>query len=142
MEVNMGYEEHPRTVMLVGDDLETCAVLEHLVREEGYHVIAAPSGGAALKLMATVTPDFVFLDVVNADVDGVATLRELRMRGFEGPVVVLAANGTIRSAREAMMLGAFEFIAKPFDGDLLKSVLREGLTAGTTTRRGTNACAV
>ncbi|MBI3071363.1 MAG: response regulator [Deltaproteobacteria bacterium] len=138
----MGCDNRTRTVMVVGDDLETCALLERLLREESYHVVAVSSGVEALALLGDEKPDFILLDVVRANMDGVATLRALRYRGFEGPVVILAANGTIKTAREAMLLGAFEFITKPFDRDLLKSVLREGLPDGTATWRGANACAV
>lgn len=128
--------------MVIDDDAETCALLENLFRGEGCEVATATSGRAALDLLGETTPDFILLDDLVSDTDGVATLREIRARGFEGKVVILTAAGTIKMAREAMMLGAFEYITKPFDRELLKSVFREALRdSPTTTQRGDDACA-
>jgi DNA-binding response OmpR family regulator len=78
-------------------------------------------------MAAEASPDLILLDIVMPGLDGVATLRELRKRGHRSPVIMLTAQGTLQTAREAMMLGAYDYITKPFNLDFLKSVLREVL---------------
>jgi DNA-binding response OmpR family regulator len=127
-------------VMVVDDEPRVGQLFEKVLSEEGYRVVTATSGQRALALAAEVRPDLILLDIVMPGLDGVAILRELRRRGHEGTVIVLTAQGTLQTAREAMTLGAYEYITKPFNLDFLKSILREGLQGCPAERRG-NACA-
>ncbi|MDD5309185.1 MAG: response regulator [Deltaproteobacteria bacterium] len=115
------------TVMVVDDEPRVCRLFEKVLTEEGYRVLTASGGEQALVLAAEAGPDIILLDIVMPGLDGVATLRELRKRGHLSPVIMLTAQGTLKTAREAMMLGAYDYITKPFNLDFLKSVLREGL---------------
>ncbi len=119
---------HPRPrVMVVDDEPRICQLFEKILGEEGYDVVTATSGERALALAAEMSPDVILLDIVMPGMDGVATLRELRRRDQRSPVIMLTAQGTVETAREAMMLGAYDYITKPFNLEFLKSVLREGL---------------
>ena len=117
------------TVMVVDDEPQVCQLLEKILREEGYQVLVAQSGRDALALATGARPQiFLFLlDIVMPDMDGMATLRELRRQGHQGEVVIITAQGTVQTARQAMLLGAFDYITKPFNLELLKSVVREAL---------------
>jgi len=115
------------TVMVVDDEPRACRLLEKILSEEGYRVVMATSGEGALTLAAQARPDAILLDLVMPDVDGVATLRELRRQGHWSTVIVLTARGRLDTAREAMRLGAYDYITKPFNLGYLKSVLKEGL---------------
>ncbi len=117
----------PVTVMVVDDEPRVCQLFERILVEEGYLVVTATSGRQALALAAEASPALVLLDIVMPGMDGVATLRELRRQGHTCPVVMLTAQGTLQTAREAMKLGAYDYITKPFNLEFLKSVLREGL---------------
>ncbi|MBI5524891.1 MAG: response regulator [Deltaproteobacteria bacterium] len=128
------------TVMVVDDEPMVCRILEKILGEEGHNVVAATSGEQALALAAEARPDIVLLDIVMPGMDGVATLRELRRRGHHGPVVMLTAHGTVETAREAMNLGAYDYVTKPFNLNFLKSVIREGLHDRLQERRE-SACA-
>jgi len=86
-------------------------------------------------LAAEAEPDLILLDIVMPSLDGVATLRELRSQGHQGPVIMLTAQGRLQTAREAMMLGAYDYVTKPFNLAFLKSVLREGLQDRLAARR-------
>ena len=123
------------TVMVVDDEPRVCELFEKVLSEEGYRVLCASGGEQALALTAEASPDLILLDIVMPDFDGVATLRELRKRGLRSPVIMLTAQGTLQTAREAMMLGAYDYITKPFNLDFLKSVLREGLDERLPGRR-------
>jgi len=115
------------TVMVVDDEPRVCQLFEKILSEEGYRVLTASGGERALAMAAEASPDLILLDIVMPGLDGVATLRELRKLGHRSPVIMLTAQGTLQTAREAMMLGAYDYITKPFNLDFLKSVLREVL---------------
>ncbi len=117
----------PSTVMVVDDEPRVLAMFEKIFTEEGYEVISVTSGRRALTLVAAAPPDLILMEIAISDLDGMATLRELRRRHYLGPVILLTAHGTLETAREAMALGAYDYITKPFRLDFLKAVLREGL---------------
>jgi DNA-binding response OmpR family regulator len=117
----------PITVMVVDDEPRAGRLFEKILGEEGYSVVTATNGRAALAKAAEVHPQLILLDVVMPDMDGIATLRELRRRGDPGVVIMLTAQRTLQVARDAMMLGAYDYVTKPFNLRFLKCVLREGL---------------
>jgi DNA-binding NtrC family response regulator len=131
----------PTTILVVDDEPRVCQLFEKILREEGYQVVTATSGRQALALAAEARPQLVLLDLVMPEMDGVATLKELRRRDHWGAVIMLTAQGTLQTAREAMMLGAYDYITKPFNLEFLKSVLREGLKDRGHARRE-SACAL
>ena len=120
-------QPQPATVLVVDDEPRVGLLFEKILSEEGYHVVTATSGQRALALAAAAPPYLILLDIVMPELDGMATLRELRQQGHQGTVIVLTAHGTLKSAREAMALDAYDYITKPFCLDFLKAVLREGL---------------
>ena len=139
----MSATEHARsdiTVMVVDDEPQICQLFETILREEGYRVVTAPSGRDAVALASEARPDLILLDIVMPGMDGVATLRALRRRGHHGVVIMLTAQGTLQTAREAMRLGAYDYVTKPFNLEFLKSVLRAALEARGEAR-GDRACA-
>ena len=131
----------PATIMVVDDEPRACRLFEKLFREENYQVVTATSGRRALVLAAEVQPQLILLDIVMPDMDGVATFRELRRLGHLGTVIMLTAQGTLQTAREAMLLGAYDYITKPFNLGFLKSVVREGLRVHRRAERKGHACA-
>jgi two-component system response regulator AtoC len=91
-------------------------------------VFTAENGLDALKIASRVNPEVVVLDINMPVMDGITILREMRKRGMECPVIMLTAQGTIETAREAMSLGAFDYMTKPFDLQLFKETLQDALT--------------
>ncbi len=139
----MSTTEHARsgiTVMVVDDEPRVRQLFEKILREEGYQVVTARSGRDAVALASDAHPHLILLDIVMPEMDGVATLRELRRRGHHGVVIMLTAQGTLQTAREAMRLGAYDYVTKPFNLEFLKSVLRAALE-GRREGRGDRACA-
>ncbi|HUU01268.1 MAG TPA: response regulator [Myxococcota bacterium] len=130
-----------RPIMVVDDEPLVCRLFEKILREEGYQVVTATSGRQALALAPEAQPQLILLDIVMPEMDGVVTLRELRRQGHLCAVIMLTAKGTLQTAREAMILGAYDYITKPFDLEFLKSVLREGLKERRYGRRE-SACAL
>ncbi len=94
------------------------SVAETLARED--HVVSTFSDPAeALRAIRGSVVDCVVTDLKMPGMDGVSFLRELRNAGCEAAVILMTAFGTVDSAVEAMKLGAFDYIQKPFDADKL-----------------------
>jgi DNA-binding response OmpR family regulator len=132
----------PATIMVVDDEPRACQLFEKILGEDGYQVVAVTSGRHALARASEAQPELILLDIVMPEMDGVATLRELRRLGHLCPVIMLTAHGTLQTAREAMMLGAYDYITKPFNLEFLKSVLRAGLNDRHPAGRRERACAL
>ena len=78
--------------------------------------------------------DLVITDLKMPRMDGVALLQSLRQAGVETPVVVMTAYGTIDSAVEAMRLGAYDYITKPFDGQTILTLVERAIAHGRLQR--------
>ncbi|MBI5116649.1 sigma-54-dependent Fis family transcriptional regulator [Candidatus Poribacteria bacterium] len=114
-------------ILLVDDDASLRKVLEFNLEQEGYGVIAASNGSEALKLFDTEDPDLVITDIKMPGIDGMDLLKEIKRRDIERLVIVITAFGTIDTAIEAMKLGAYDYITKPFNRDELRLVIRKAL---------------
>ncbi len=121
------------TVLLVDDDDSLRRVVEYNLREDGYRVIAAADGSAGLREFQSAPVDLVLTDVRMPDMDGLELLTRLKAMQPDLPVIVLTAHGTIDSAVEAMKLGAFDYLTKPFNRDQLKAAVRKALEVAALT---------
>ena len=103
------------SVLLVDDQRALRRSLALLLEANGFRTEQAASGEEALVKIASQPFDVVVTDMRMEGLSGLDLLRELRVRGHNAPVVVITAYGSIESAVEAMRLGAFDYITKPFD---------------------------
>ena len=113
-------------VLLVDDEPNLRKVLGALLGQEGYEVHAEPDGQAALEKVRTVpsgTFDVVISDLRMPRLDGMGLLAALGDEDPDLPVVILTAHGTVDNAVEAVKLGAFDYLEKPFERDQIRSVL-------------------
>ena len=122
-----------KTVLVVDDDESLRRVVEYNLGEEGYRVVTAPDGAAGLRAFQEGSVDLVLTDVRMPDMDGLELLTRLKTMQPELPVIVLTAHGTINSAVEAMKLGAFDYLTKPFNRDQLKAAVRKVLELAALT---------
>jgi DNA-binding NtrC family response regulator len=116
------------TILFVDDEPKLCLIVSRILGEDGYNVVTAENGPDALAIASRVNPQIAVIDINMPIMDGITLLREMRQRGMEFPVVMLTAQGTIATAREAMELGAFDYMTKPFDLQLFKETLQDALT--------------
>jgi two-component system NtrC family response regulator len=119
-----------KTVLLVDDDESLRRVVEYNLREDGYHVVTAGDGRTGLQRFQESAVDLVLTDVRMPEMDGVELLAHLRAMQPDLPVIVLTAHGTIDSAVEAMKVGAFDYLTKPFSREQLKASVRKALELG------------
>lgn len=113
------------TVLLVDDDESLRRVTEYTLRESGYRVMTAAGGEEGLALFQSTDVDLVLTDVRMPGMDGMDLLARLKGMRPELPVVMLTAHGTIEAAVEAMRLGAFDYLTKPFTRDQLRASVRK-----------------
>ncbi len=116
-----------KRALVVDDEPRMRRVLQILLEKIGLESRAAEGGEQALEIFRTEQIDLVLSDLKMAPMDGLEFLRRLRAVDAEVPVVVLTAFGTISTAVEAMKLGAFDFVLKPFDREALEIVIRKAL---------------
>jgi len=117
--------ETRRTVLVADDELSIRKVLSATLKRDGYEVFAASDGAEALELLRTHPIDLVLTDLRMPKVDGMSLLRHVLAEHAGIPVVILTAHGTVDNAVEAMKLGAFDFLSKPFDQDELRLVIKK-----------------
>ena len=116
-----------KSILLIDDDDSIRRVVEYNLREEGYDVTTAPSGTEGLRLFQDCPVDLVLTDIRMPEMDGLDLLARIKAMQPDLPVVLLTAHGTISSAVEAMKLGAFDYLTKPFDRDRLRATVRKAL---------------
>ncbi|HEY4573366.1 MAG TPA: response regulator, partial [Thermoanaerobaculia bacterium] len=119
------------SILIVDDEGPIRRILSVLLRERRHRVAEAASGEEALDLFgekaAEAKPDLVLLDLKLPGIDGLETLKRLRVREPRLDVVMMTAHGTISSAVEAMRRGAFDYLTKPFDNDELLMLVDRAL---------------
>lgn len=117
--------------ILVVDDKEMMrdSVATTLARK-GHTVLTAPSGKAALQKLAERTVDCIITDLQMPEMDGVNLLTEIRKLDDALPVVLMTAYGTIETAVNAMKLGAWDYITKPFSGDAIIITVEKAVEHG------------
>jgi CheY-like chemotaxis protein len=112
-------------ILVVDDEPEFCRLLASVLTGMGYEVSTASGGRQGLAKIRKYPPDLVFLDIKMPRMDGLECLRRLRKSKRKPVIVVMTGYGDIQSAREALRLGAEEYISKPFDLDDLKQLVNE-----------------
>lgn len=114
-------------LLIVDDELGMRQFLTHLFQREGHEVRVASSGKEALALLRAQPADLIISDVRMPDMSGIELLRSLREFLPSVEVVMMTAFANVDTAREAFLLGAYDFVQKPFDNDLLKEVVTRAL---------------
>ena len=116
-----------RKKVLIVDDEPSIRDSLSLLLKSSFEVEASPDGKHALEQMDRFSPDLVLLDVMMPELDGIETLRQMRDRGIEVPVLMLTAVSTVKTAVQAMKFGATDYLSKPFDVTELTSLIVQTL---------------
>jgi DNA-binding NtrC family response regulator len=111
------------TILIVDDEKLLLSSLERALSGNGYNALTAKNGKGALAFFEKHNPDLVLLDVKLPDIDGMQLLRKIKEINVHCPVIMMTAYSGIRGAVEAIKLGAYDYMAKPFDIEELKFVI-------------------
>ncbi len=113
------------TILIVDDEPNYQIVLAELLKDEGYEVFTADSGKAGLPIVYSTDLDLVISDMKMPGMDGIEFLAKIKEYNRELPVILITAYAEVEKAVEAMHLGAFTYLAKPFSNQqLLASVTK------------------
>jgi two-component system nitrogen regulation response regulator GlnG len=115
------------TILIVDDDPEARTLLAELLEAEGATVVQAEDGEVALKGLARTAPTVVLLDIGLPGLNGIEILRRIKASRPELPVIMVTGTDDVRTAVEAMRLGAYDYVAKPFSNDQVVLPVRRAL---------------
>jgi DNA-binding NtrC family response regulator len=124
----MTKERHQTTVLVADDENVIRTNLRLLLESEGYRVVEAADGLQAERAFGDPSVALVLLDLKMPGQDGMDLLRQHQDQLEEVPVIVITALGGSAAAIEAMKLGAYDYITKPFDLDEVLFTVRRALT--------------
>lgn len=117
-----------RRVLVVDDDRVVGRLIGQWLAEEGFEVIGAESGEAALGVLAADRPDLVISDLVMDGIDGIQLLKEIHRTDPAMPVVITSGQAEIPDAVAATRFGAADFLTKPIERDALIRSVQEAVT--------------
>jgi two-component system response regulator FixJ len=116
-----------RTVHVVDDDAAVRRSLERLLSSAGFAAVSYPTPEAFLEAAPGLAAGCILLDVQMPGMDGLMLQAELRARGGGLPVIVMTGHGDVATAVRAMKAGAADFIEKPFNDEVLVTVIEAAL---------------
>jgi two-component system response regulator MprA len=117
-------------ILVVDDDAPIRRMLERTLLAEGYDVVVAVDGGAALAAIERSVPDLLLLDVGMPGVDGLAVCRRARARGLATPILLLTARDAVSDRVDGLDAGADDYLVKPFATEELLARVRALLRRG------------
>jgi two-component system response regulator AtoC len=120
--------ESLKYILAVDDEPSMLRLLEISLRQAGYQALTARDGKEALEVIHTHKVDCVVTDLHMPRMDGLQLLKEIRKTDAELPVIIVTAQGEIKSAIEAMKNGASDYILRPFDLEELELAIKRALS--------------
>lgn len=114
-------------VLVVDDELSMREFISILLEREGYEVLTAADADAALARLAASDIDLVISDVQMPGLNGLDLLARIKENTPDTAVLLITAFSTAEQAVEAMKLGAYDYLAKPFKVDEIKILVRNAL---------------
>jgi two-component system response regulator AtoC len=115
----------PYSVLIVDDEALTLRTLGRALGDEGFEVFLAMSGEEALPILADEKPDFALLHVVLPAMDGIDVLRQAKVSSSATIILMMSAYHMVDRAVEAMKLGAYDYLIKPFHvADMVNTLQR------------------
>ena len=121
-----------KSILVVDDEKSQREILEMILSGEGYDVTTASSGEAAMKFVADRRFDLVLTDLKMTGMSGLDLLKELTDFDKSIIVLLLTAHGTVDSAVDALRLGAFDYLQKPYDREKLLDTISRALNKLST----------
>jgi DNA-binding NtrC family response regulator len=114
-------------ILIIDDDPAMVSVISEICHERGHQTVAFNSGQKAMEALATHAPQLVITDLKMDKVGGLEILKECREVLPQTPVILITAYAKVDTALEAMKLGAYDYITKPFKVDELQLTIQRAL---------------
>jgi DNA-binding NtrC family response regulator len=114
-------------ILVVDDEHLIRWSLEQNLKKQGYEVVTAGDGEEALRLVREEQPDLVLLDIQMPGISGIEVLERIKEYDEEIVVIMVTAHGGLETAVNAMRLGAYDYVSKPFNLDELAIIIKKSL---------------
>jgi two-component system response regulator AtoC len=114
-----------KRVLVIDDEENLRHYLQLILGEAGYQVAIAQDGKEALEKMQRHAWDIILCDIKMPKMDGMALLKAAKAKGLEGTIIMMSAYGTVDTAVDAMKIGAYDYISKPFNADEIILTLKK-----------------
>src|SRR2546423_15218602 len=116
-------------LLLIDDEVDVQYSFQRIFDSPEIELTTASSGEEGLKLVSKLKPDLIIMDVRMGGITGMETLRRIRQIDPKLLVILMTAYGTTQTAIEAMKLGAYDYLLKPFEVPKLKELVANALKA-------------
>jgi DNA-binding NtrC family response regulator len=113
-------------ILIIDDEAGSIEAFRAILKDE-YEVLSATNGPDGLKIVRQGDLQLVLLDIIMPEMDGLAVLRKIREMDSSLTVIMVTATKSIKAAVEAMKLGAFDYVAKPFEVSEAKLVVQKAM---------------
>ena len=127
-------EQNNPTVLVADDEIEFASTLVARLRLRNYQATMANSGKAALAAIEQEQPGVLILDLKMPDLDGLEVLASLKDNYPDLAVIILTGHGSFEAGRQGMELGAYDYIMKPVDLNLLLMKIEDAFQSRTAER--------
>ena len=121
-------QEQEARILVVDDEKVIRAILTDYLGEKGFDVVAVENGREALEVLSKEPKDIVLTDLKMPEIDGIALLEEIKRRGIKVMTIIMTGFATVETAIQAMKIGAYDYITKPFKMDEIVEILRRAIT--------------
>ena len=117
-----------KSVLVVDDEVGARESLRMILKTD-YTVFLAKDAEEAILQIKEHSPDVILLDIILPDLDGLRLLEKIKQNETDAIVIMITATKTVKTAVEAMKLGAYDYVTKPFDIDELRLIISRALSA-------------
>jgi len=117
----------PAKLLVVDDEAKMRRVLQMFFEDTGYSVIQAENGDEALQELDASRPDLLICDMRMPRMNGMELLRRVKLKSPALPVIIMTAYGEVKTAVEAMKLGAESYVTKPLDMEELRILVARAI---------------
>jgi len=116
-----------KSILVVDDEVGARESLRMVLKTD-YEVSLAKDAEEAFQKIAKQSPDVILLDIILPDMDGLKVLEKVKQKDPGAIVIMITATKTVKTAVEAMKLGAYDYITKPFDVDELRLIVNRAIS--------------
>ena len=120
-----------KRVIVIDDEAIVLESVRKILSQEGFDVLTANSGGAGISHAISEDFDIVITDIRMPDIDGFKVIRDIRKFKPGIPIVIITGYASVRSAVQAMKLGAAQYLEKPFTPEQLMETVNNALAKGS-----------
>jgi DNA-binding NtrC family response regulator len=117
-----------KSILVVDDEVGARESLRMILKND-YEVFLAKNAEEAFLQIKEHSPDVILLDIILPDLDGLKVLEKIKQKEPDSIVIMITATRTVKTAVEAMKLGAYDYVTKPFDADELSLIISRALSS-------------